>query len=147
MYKKPFALGVIILFLLSSLIPMVSSYTPTFSKTIYVDDDGADYTRIQDAIENVCNIKYDTYFCYLFIGFIYNLKTLKYNDIEIIYVFNCFSVIVIGWKEGFGIDISHLEKGESYVLVDSNYPNFKSDIKGYIGERFIGGIMYGGLND
>ncbi len=147
MYKKPFALGVILLFLIPILIPMVSSDTPTLNKTIYVDDDGAEYTRIQDAIDNVRNIRYETNFCYLFIGFIYNLKTLKENDSEIIYVFNCFSVLVIGWKEGDGISVEYLNKGESWVLSDSNYPNYKSHIIGYVGERFICGIMYGGFND
>lgn len=62
MYKKPI-LGVILLFLLSSQIPIVSSYTPTLDKTIYVDDDGnADYTNIQDAIDNANDV--DTIFVY-----------------------------------------------------------------------------------
>ena len=39
MSKKPVAGGLILLFLISSLIPMVSSDSPTLNKTIYVDDD------------------------------------------------------------------------------------------------------------
>lgn len=39
MYKKSITGGIILLFLLSSLIPMVSSDSPILNKTIYVDDD------------------------------------------------------------------------------------------------------------
>jgi parallel beta-helix repeat protein len=50
--KKSVAVWIILLFLLSSLIPLVYSDSPTLNKTIYVDDDGgADYTSIQDAID------------------------------------------------------------------------------------------------
>jgi parallel beta-helix repeat protein len=53
MYRKPIASGIVLLFIVSGLIPMVSSSIPSFNKTIYVDDDGgADYTKIQDAINN-----------------------------------------------------------------------------------------------
>ena len=51
--KKTLAVGIIILFTSSVIIPIAISYTPISGKTIYVDDDGgADYTRIQDAIDN-----------------------------------------------------------------------------------------------
>jgi parallel beta-helix repeat protein len=62
MLKKPVILGIILLFLLSSLIPLVSSDTFSFNMTIYVDDDNKDgpwdgsmehpYQHIQDAIDN-----------------------------------------------------------------------------------------------
>ena len=53
MLKKELAIGVIVLFLGVSVIPSVIGDNPSFGKTIYVDDDGgADYTRIQDAIDN-----------------------------------------------------------------------------------------------
>jgi putative cell wall-binding protein len=47
MIKKSVAGGIILLFLLSLIIPMVSSIESQTSDTIYVDDDGgADYTKI-----------------------------------------------------------------------------------------------------
>jgi len=51
--KKILAAGIIILFTSSGIIPIAISDTLSSGKTIYVDDDGgADYTRIQDAIDN-----------------------------------------------------------------------------------------------
>jgi hypothetical protein len=51
--KKELTVGIILIFVLSSLIPIVSSYESEENRTIYVDDDGgADYTNIQDAIDN-----------------------------------------------------------------------------------------------
>ncbi|MFE3846275.1 hypothetical protein ACFL1L_05415, partial [Thermoplasmatota archaeon] len=45
--------GIILLFLLSISIPIISSDKISLNNIIYVDDDGdADYTRIQDAIDN-----------------------------------------------------------------------------------------------
>ena len=64
MLKKGLAVGVFVLFLIISVIPnvnggnssfksIVPSDTPKINNIIYVDDDGgADYTRIQDAIDN-----------------------------------------------------------------------------------------------
>lgn len=53
MYKKSITGGIILLFLLSSSVSFVSSYEVSTNNIIYVDDDGgADYTRIQDAIDN-----------------------------------------------------------------------------------------------
>jgi hypothetical protein len=49
MMKKTMTKGIILLFLLTSLIPLVSSDTLSFNRTIYVDDDGGvDYTKIQE---------------------------------------------------------------------------------------------------
>ena len=54
MLKKSLATLVIVLFLCMSVIPNVIGDNPTFTRTIYVDNDGrADYTKIQDAIESV----------------------------------------------------------------------------------------------
>lgn len=51
MIMKTLTVGIILVFLLSLIIPMVSSIESQTSDTIYVDDDGgADYTRIQDAV-------------------------------------------------------------------------------------------------
>jgi len=62
MLKKPVILGIILLFLIASLIPLVSSGTFSFNMTIYVDDDNKDgpwdgsmehpYQHIQDAVDN-----------------------------------------------------------------------------------------------
>ena len=62
MLRKPITGGIILLFLLSSLIPLVSSDSPTFNKTIYVDDDNTEglwegtlehpYQYIQDGIDS-----------------------------------------------------------------------------------------------
>jgi parallel beta-helix repeat protein len=54
---------VVVFILLSSSIPFVSSYEISSNNIIYVDDDGgADYTRIQDAIDNASDG--DTIFVY-----------------------------------------------------------------------------------
>jgi nitrous oxidase accessory protein NosD len=60
MIKKSIAIWIILLFLLSSLIPITSSNSPTLNKTIYVDDDNTEgpwdgtiehpYKHIQDGI-------------------------------------------------------------------------------------------------
>ena len=42
MLRKSFAGGIILIFVLSSLIPMASSDTSTFNKIIYVDDGSSD---------------------------------------------------------------------------------------------------------
>jgi outer membrane protein assembly factor BamB len=47
MLRKPITGGIILLFLLSSLIPIVTSDSSTLNNIIYVDDGGADYTRFQ----------------------------------------------------------------------------------------------------
>jgi len=53
LFRKGLAVGVIVLFLGVSVIPSVIGDNPSFGKTITVDDDGgADYTRIQDAIND-----------------------------------------------------------------------------------------------
>ena len=53
MLKKVLTVGIILLFLLSSSVPLVSCYEVSTNNIIYVDDDGgADYVRIQDAIDN-----------------------------------------------------------------------------------------------
>jgi len=71
MYKKPIVIsGIVLLFIASSVIPMVSSDKSNFIKTIYVDDipgsgldnPPEDYTRIQDAIDNASDR--DTIFVY-----------------------------------------------------------------------------------
>ena len=52
MLKKSLAAMIMVLFLCISVIPDVIGDNPT-NRAIYVDDDGgADYTRIQDAIDN-----------------------------------------------------------------------------------------------
>ncbi|MCD4664039.1 MAG: right-handed parallel beta-helix repeat-containing protein [Bacteroidales bacterium] len=52
MLKKGLTVTVVVLFLSISVVPEVVSYTTT-NGIIYVDDDGgADYTRIQDAVDN-----------------------------------------------------------------------------------------------
>jgi nitrous oxidase accessory protein len=53
MFKKPVILGIILLFLLSSIIPIASSYESNTGDTIYVDDDGCTgcIRKIQDAID------------------------------------------------------------------------------------------------
>jgi len=60
--KKSLAVGIILLFISSSLIPLVSSDTLSFNRTIYVDDDNTDgpwdgtqehpYQHIQEGIDN-----------------------------------------------------------------------------------------------
>jgi hypothetical protein len=61
--KKELVVVVIVLFLGISIIPGVIGDNPSFGKTITVDDDGnADYTRIQDAIDNASDG--DTVFVY-----------------------------------------------------------------------------------
>jgi len=75
--KKSVTGGIILLFLLSSLIPIVSSDTPTLNKTIYVDDDNTSgpwdgtqehpYQYIKSAIDNasdgdVINVYSGTYY-------------------------------------------------------------------------------------
>lgn len=49
--KKSIVVGIILLFLLVSIFPMVSSNSSSYNNIIYVDNDGgADYTRVQDAV-------------------------------------------------------------------------------------------------
>lgn len=49
--KKSIVVGIILLFLLVSIFPMVSSNSSSCNNIIYVDNDGgADYTRVQDAV-------------------------------------------------------------------------------------------------
>ena len=63
MNNKSMVFGIILLFFLSNSIPYVSSGNTSINKTIYVDDDGgADYTKIQDAIDNASDG--DTIFVY-----------------------------------------------------------------------------------
>ena len=70
MYRKPIASGIVLLFIVSSLIPMVSSDTYSSKVIIYVDDvpgsgldnPTEDYTRIQYAIDNASDG--DTIFVY-----------------------------------------------------------------------------------
>ncbi|UCB58237.1 MAG: right-handed parallel beta-helix repeat-containing protein, partial [Thermoplasmatales archaeon] len=63
MYKKTIILVIILSFLFSSLLPVISSVKISSNRIIYVDDDGsADYTRIQDAIDNASDG--DTVFVY-----------------------------------------------------------------------------------
>ena len=63
MLKKPVIIGIILLFLCSSSFSFVSCYKVSTNNIIYVDDDGgADYTRIQDAIDNA--IDGDTVFVF-----------------------------------------------------------------------------------
>jgi parallel beta-helix repeat protein len=83
MLRKPIAtLGIVLLFIVSSLIPMVSSDTSNSKRTIYVDDDGgADYTKIQDAIDNA-------------------------NDGDIVYVYSGF------YRENVIVDVSITLQGE-----------------------------------
>ena len=50
MKKRVIIWGIILLFLLSSLIPLVYSDSPTSNQTVYSDDGWAEYTRIQDAV-------------------------------------------------------------------------------------------------
>ena len=50
--KKSIVVGIILLFLLSSIIPMVSSNESNEDNVIYVDDGTADYNRIHCKIEN-----------------------------------------------------------------------------------------------
>ena len=50
--RKEAVFIVIMLFIATSLMPLATCNTSTLKRTIYVDDDGgADYTRIQDAID------------------------------------------------------------------------------------------------
>ena len=61
--NKKSIIWIILLFLLSSSIPFVSSYESSSNDFIYVDDDGtADYTKIQDAIDNASDL--DTIFVF-----------------------------------------------------------------------------------
>ncbi len=61
--KKSIIWILILILLLSSMTPITSSYKIPSNNIIYVDDDGgADYTRIQDAIDNASNG--DTIFVY-----------------------------------------------------------------------------------
>lgn len=56
MKSKSIVFGILLLFLLSNFFTNESSSNTSINKTIYVDDDGtADYTRIQDAIDNADN--------------------------------------------------------------------------------------------
>jgi parallel beta-helix repeat protein len=131
MHKKSFASGIILLFLLSSLIPMVSSDTPTLNKTIYVDDDGgADYTRIQEAVDNANDG--DT--IYVFNGIYYENVFIN-KSIELMGENNEFTIIdcnrSIGDSvclnsdniiiSGFTIKNSGKQKGDSGIRINSNY--------------------------
>ena len=63
MKRQPIIGVIILILLLSSIIPITSSYEISSNNIIYVDDDdGADYTRIQDAIDNASDG--DTIFVY-----------------------------------------------------------------------------------
>jgi len=62
-FRKSLAVAVILLFLLSSLIPLASGDVTDVDNTIIVDDEGdGDYTVIQDAIDNASDG--DTIFVY-----------------------------------------------------------------------------------
>ena len=62
MLKKSLAVGIILLFISSGIIPVVISDNPILTKTIYVDDDNVDgpwdgsqehpFQHIQDGIDN-----------------------------------------------------------------------------------------------
>lgn len=63
MSKKRLTVGIILIFVLSSLIPLASSDVNDVDNTIIVDDEGdGDYTVIQDAIDNAS--EGDTIFVY-----------------------------------------------------------------------------------
>jgi nitrous oxidase accessory protein len=63
MKNKSIIWFIILIFLVSNFIPIISSYRTTSNNIIYVDDDGgADYTSIQDAIDNASDR--DTIFVY-----------------------------------------------------------------------------------
>jgi len=63
MKNKSISWGIILIFLISSMFPIISGGSISSNNIIYVDDDGdADYTRIQDAIDNASDG--DTVFVY-----------------------------------------------------------------------------------
>jgi len=57
MKRQSIIWGIILLFLLSSLIPMVSGFESQFSKSIYVDDE-TEYARINDNSSIKCSNNY-----------------------------------------------------------------------------------------
>lgn len=80
MLKNELTVGIILLFLLSSVISFASSNEVSSNNIIYVDDNGgADYTRIQDAIANAS--KGDTVFVY---NGTYNEKVVINKPISLI---------------------------------------------------------------
>jgi parallel beta-helix repeat protein len=62
-YRKSISVVILLIFILSTLFPIISSVKISSNNIIYVDDDGtADYTKIQDAIDNASDG--DTIFVY-----------------------------------------------------------------------------------
>ena len=92
--KKSITIGIILLFLLSSTIPLTSGYEFSSNNIIYVDDDGtADYTRIQDAIDNASDR--DT--IYVYSGIYYELINVD-KSLDIIGEYNNTTIIDVNSK-------------------------------------------------
>ena len=132
-------IGIILIVLLSNIIPIATSYKASSNNIIYVDDDGtADYTKIQDEINNANDVELETLIFY--VGFIYNLN--YFDNSGGFYIFNCTSVLAIYWIKGYGFHMQIFNSGDrlmislDYIEVDVEFL-----FKGYIGERVICGIQ------
>ncbi len=99
--------------LFSSIIPFVSSYETPSNNIIYVDDDGgADYTRIQDAIDNAS----DGYTVYVYNGIYYENITID-KSIKLIGENKGLTIIDGKNAENDGINLISIKSNE--VLVNS----------------------------
>jgi len=137
--RKSILIGsIILILLLSSLIPMASSIESQTSKTIYVDDDGgADYTRIQDAIDNASNgdtiyVYNGTYFERIKIS--KTLTLIGENKNSTIIDGERKSVVVTLKKrgytnlQGFTITGCGISANDAGILINSRYNNITENI-------------------
>jgi parallel beta-helix repeat protein len=126
---------IILLLLISNSIPFVSSYE-TSNNIIYVDDDGgADYTRIQDAIDNAS----DGDIIYVYSGFYYECIVINKSilltgeDKKSTFIMDDFSNISFAIKiEAVNVTISNftINGNESFngIGIFSNYSKISNNI-------------------
>ncbi len=135
MKNKSIIWGIILVLLLSSIIPITYSYEITSNNIIYVDDDGgADYTKIQDAIDNASDG--DTVFVY---GGIY-YETLVLRKSILLEGENKYTTILDGKSidYSYGIRLSHYSRWFSPMITGFTIQNFDVAI---IQPAPIGGLL------
>ena len=155
MKSKPIIIGIILILLLSSIIPMASSIESQTSNIINTDDEDTDYARINDNGSIICSNNYYL-FCNLSINghvvYAKNQIGIIGNKLDI--WFYSYSEDVTGWDYGFvsieGILRSHDFR---YALVveiygfngNISWENFVEDVDILVeGSAFLVRVAYHG---